>query len=320
MRWLELVWATPILIGLGCGGTVNFSSNGGSSGSTSTGGSTSGIGGAGGATTTTTTTSGTTTTTSGTTTTTTAAMCADACPKVESCGLPANQCAQYLDCNTMQGQCLAACVNDPTVMCSDIIDAFQTQSGPFYDCTQACQGGQGGAGGGVSQACQQCGQNNCQNQFVQCAQQAGFQECQAWLSCVQGCGDSACADACTAAHPAAAPIAQCVCSTCSNDCGTVCSGAGGAGGGGMGGAGGATNTGSGDPQQCQQCGQSQCGTELQQCFGAGFQQCQAWINCTQACQDKACVDACTAQNPAGASLGTCICTKCSPGGCAYTCD
>ncbi len=84
----------------------------------------------------------------------------------------------------------------------------------------------------------------------------------------------------------------------------------------MGGAGGGT----GSPQACQQCGQQQCGTEVQQCFGAGFQECQAWLNCSQACQDKACLDDCSAMHPAGAPVETCICQKCNPGDCSFICN
>jgi hypothetical protein len=76
----------------------------------------------------------------------------------------------------------------------------------------------------------------------------------------------------------------------------------------------------GDPMQCQDCGQQQCQNEIGQCFQAGFQACQSWLDCTQPCQDKACIDACSMMHPAGATLGACICAECSPGGCAYTCD
>ena len=359
MRWLDFVWVAPLMVALGCGNNVTTNTGGGGSATTSDGGTSStgdigaagGTGGAGatggmggaGATGATGGTGGSTTTTTTTTTTGTGggAACETACGLAEMCGLPAGQCQMYLDCNTAQGTCLANCVNQPGVDCAALFAAVQGQPGPLTDCFQGCQGagtggagaggaGTGGAGGGPSADCQQCGQNSCQNAIFQCVQQAGAQECQDWANCVGACSDAACADDCTAMYPGGAVIQQCACSSCAMQCGAICGGGGGTGGagaggagtggGGMGGAGtGGAGGGMGDPMACQTCGQQQCGAEVQQCFG-NFNQCQQWLNCTQPCQDKACVDACSAMYPAGAPVGACICTKCVNGGCGYTCD
>lgn len=349
MRWLDLVWLAPVVLGLGCGGNVQFNSGagagqtsgvgaaggsggagggtaGGATAGSATGGSTGGVAGNGGAT------GGTTMTT---TTTPSGDACMQACDKATQCGLPGDQCAKYLDCNTMQGACAAKCIDDPSVMCADIIGALQGQGGPLLTCLQGCQGGaggaggQGGAGGGPSMQCQQCGQNSCANAFQQCAQQAGFMTCQSWVNCVGKCGDSMCFDACTKMYPAAQPMATCLCTSCGNECANECSGAGGAGGaagaggggaGGVGGAGGAGG-GGGGPMQCQQCAQQNCQNELGQCFQGGFNKCQTWINCAGMCNTKACLDMCTAADPAAAPLEACICgMKCVNSGCGFTCN
>ncbi len=253
MRWLDLGWVLPVVIGLGCGNSVTTdptgsggsgaaTSNGGSGGSGATGG-----GGSGGATVTTTTTpsttsSSSTSSTTSSSTTTFVDTCEEACAKAGGCGLPADTCAQYLSCGTAQGECAAACLNDPNIDCADIFEALQSQSGPLIDCVFGCQGGQGGAGGGGQggagggspAACQDCGQNACQNAFIQCAQSAGFQACQDWLACAQGCSDAACLDACTAMTPGAQVVEDCLCTSCANDCGAVCNGGGGQGGAGGG--------------------------------------------------------------------------------------
>ena len=230
MRWLGLVLVSPLLIGLGCGGNVetNFGGSGGTSTETyPPGGAGGATGGAGGATVTTSssTSSSSSSSTSSTSTSSTSTgggtACDQACAKAGDCGLPQNLCSQYVDCAQPAGQCAADCINDPAIMCSDIFDAVQSQSGPLFDCVAGCQGG-GGAGGGSAQACQTCGQNGCQNAFFQCAQQSSFQDCQAWLQCAQGCQDQACLDACTQMHPAAQVISDCLCTTCAADCSLVC--------------------------------------------------------------------------------------------------
>lgn len=257
MRWLDLVWALPVVIGLGCGNSVQTepTANGGSGGTTSNGGSggagaSAGAGGGmtggggGGVTTATMSTTSSTSSTTSTGSTTFADACEEACSKAGDCGLPADTCLQYLSCGSAQGDCAAGCINDPDIDCNDIINAVTTQQGPLIECVFGCQGGQGGAGGGgnggagggSSQACQDCGQNQCQNAFFQCAQ-GGFQPCQDWLGCAQGCSDAACLDACTAMYPSAQVIQDCLCTSCADDCSAVCDG-GGSGGGGQGGAGG----------------------------------------------------------------------------------
>lgn len=273
MRWLDLgaaskrpgaglLWVLPVVLGLGCGGTVSDEpTNGGGAGSsTSNGGSgatttAAGGGGAGGATVTTT--SSTTTTTSSTTSTTTTTVsgdaCAQACAELGDCGLPGDMCSGFLDCNNPQGQCAAECVTDPAIGCAEIFEAVSSQTGPLIDCVLQCQGsGQGGAGGmgqgGMGQGggsvaeCQQCGQDSCTNAFFQCAQSGGFQACQSWLGCAQGCTDKPCLDACTMMYPAAQPIANCLCTSCAGDCSQVCAGSG-AGGMGQG----------GGPPMCDNC-------------------------------------------------------------------
>ncbi|NUP09756.1 MAG: hypothetical protein HOW73_27235 [Polyangiaceae bacterium] len=164
--------------------------------------------------------------------------CTQACTFVATCGVPGDQCMQYLDCSNPQGACAADCVNAPGVDCNALFAALQGQPGPLTDCIGACQGGMGGGGMGGS--------------------------------------------------------------------GT---GGGGTGGGGM-----------GDAQACQQCAQNQCGAELQQCFQAGAQACQSWVQCAQACQDQACIETCSTMYPAGEPVGDCLCGSCVNDGCGYTCD
>lgn len=154
--------------------------------------------------------------------------CDAACTKVEACGAPAGQCQQNIDCNQPQGACLADCINDPNIDCMEIFQAFQNQSGPFYDCAQTCQGtmstgtGTMTTGSGTQMQCQNCGQQMCQQAGFQCFQMAGQAECQAWISCANACMDAACLDDCTAMHPGGAPIEDCICTSCSNQCGAVC--------------------------------------------------------------------------------------------------
>jgi hypothetical protein len=356
MRWLQLVWLAPLVMGLGCGGTVEVNTGGsagaastanggsgvsgssgsggagassGSAGSGASAGSSGGIGGGGSG--------GSMVTSSGGAGSGGSAgsgggtVCDQACDFAETCGLPGGLCGMYLDCGTMQGTCFAKCVTAPGVDCAAIFAALQGQPGPITACVQGCQNGSGGSGGsgtggmggsGPAPECQQCGQDNCTGAVQQCAQQAGFQECQAWVNCVGNCSDSACVDDCTAMHPGGAVIEQCACTSCAMECSGICSGSGSGGSGGAGGTGGMGGAGGspGDPMACQQCGQQQCGAEVQQCFGAGINACQAWLNCTQSCMDKACIDQCSVDNPAGAALGTCICSECDNIGCGYTCD
>jgi hypothetical protein len=130
-------------------------------------------------------------------------------------------------------------VNDPSIDCADLIAAYQTQSGPAYDCFVGCQssgtggaggaggsagvGGAGGDGGGSSNAdCSNCGQTDCQAAGLQCFQQFGMAECQNWISCAGACGDAACVDACTVSYPGGALIEQCLCTSCSTECMDFC--------------------------------------------------------------------------------------------------
>ncbi|MBK8254228.1 MAG: hypothetical protein IPK82_16365 [Polyangiaceae bacterium] len=324
MRWLDLMWTLPLLTAMGCGNTVTTNNTGGGGGSggamtssSSTGGSTTS------STVTTTTTSSSTSTSSSTTTSGTGGgtVCDQACGKAEMCGLPGGQCGQFVDCGTMQGVCFANCVNDPSVDCGAIFAALQGNPGPLTTCIQGCQGGgtggagTGGAGGGPGSQCQQCGQNQCAQAAFQCFQTSGQAECQGWLSCVDNCLDAACVDGCTMMFPGGAVIEDCACTNCAMECGAICNGTSGTGGAGTGGAGG----GNGDPMACQQCGQQQCGNEVQQCFG-NFQECQSWLNCTQGCQDKMCLDNCSAMFPTGTALGVCLCNSCASTGCGYLCQ
>jgi hypothetical protein len=357
MRWLQLVWMAPLAMGLGCGGNVDVNTGGGgssttanggssgksgsggsggsagssgkggsagASGSSGKGGSGGGLGGSGGSGGSKATSSGGMGGTGG------GSVCDDACALAVMCGLPDGLCEQYLDCGTPQGECFALCVAQPGVDCAELFDALQGNPGPLTDCVQACQGGgtggtggtgMGGAGGsGPSQQCQQCGQDQCAGAAQECFMDNGIQPCQGWINCVGGCSDPACFNGCTAMFPAGKGMADCACGSCAMECSGICSGSGtgGTGGTGMGGSGG-----SGDPgnqMACQECGQQQCASEVQQCFGAGFQVCQAWLSCTQSCMNKKCIDDCSAMIPAGAALGECICSECFDGGCGYTCD
>src|SRR5262245_59454974 len=123
MRWLDLVWALPVMIGLGagCGNTVTDepTNSGGSGAHTSNGGGGSGATGGSCRTTAPTSTTMTTTTPSTTTTTTSSTVtgdaCAVACAEAGMCGLPADTCAMYLSCDMAQGQCAADCINQPDI-------------------------------------------------------------------------------------------------------------------------------------------------------------------------------------------------------------
>lgn len=154
--------------------------------------------------------------------------CDAACTKVETCGAPAGQCQMYVNCNQPQGACLADCVNDPNIDCTEIFQAFQNPpSGPFVACAAGCQntmssGASMTTGTGMMQTCQQCGQNQCQMEAFQCFQQAGQNECQAWIQCANACMDDTCLDGCTMMYPGGAVIEACVCSKCSGSCGAVC--------------------------------------------------------------------------------------------------
>lgn len=209
----------------GAGGQGAGSTGGGGAGTggTSTGGNTSGGGGNGG------------TSTTGGGGAGGGDACVDACGKAAGCGVPQDQCMTFLDCSTEAGTCQAACVNDPSVDCTAIITALQTQQGALYECFVGCGstgtggagggggGGTGGAGGGGSAAqCQQCAQTSCQSQYFQCVQQVGATECQAWLTCISTCADAACVDDCTTAHPGGAGMETCACTSCSTDCADLC--------------------------------------------------------------------------------------------------
>lgn len=152
--------------------------------------------------------------------------CNAACGKAEMCGAPAGQCQMYVDCNQPQGACLADCVNDPSIDCTELFQGLQGQ-GPFAACAAGCQntmssGATMTTGTGMMQTCQQCGQNQCQQEAIQCFQQAGQAECQAWIQCANACMDGACLDGCTMMHPGGAVLEACVCSKCSGSCGAVC--------------------------------------------------------------------------------------------------
>jgi hypothetical protein len=179
-------------------------------------------------------------------------LCDQACAYADTCGLPV--CAfAGIDCNSgMDFDCPAKCILDAS--CAQIFTLLdpQTADPQLVGCLQGCQGmgGAGGGGGmggaGGAQECLDCGFQSCQAEGFACQQAAG---CQPWLSCIQGCSDKACIDACTKANPNASPqsdaVQACLCKSCTNECsafdpcGTGMGGAGGAGGmGGMGGAGG----------------------------------------------------------------------------------
>lgn len=243
MRWLDLMWTLPVLTAMGCGNSVVTNDTGGSGGAGGSGGSsTSNTSSTSSSTVTTTTTSSSTSTSSSTTTTGTGggSACDQACGKAEMCGLPGGQCGQFVDCGTAQGQCFAACINDPSVDCAAIFAALQGNPGPLTTCIQDCQGGgtggagTGGAGGGPGAQCQQCGQNQCAQAAFQCFQTSGQAECQGWVNCVGGCSDAACVDGCTMMFPGGAVIEDCACTTCAMECGAICNGTPGTGGAGGG--------------------------------------------------------------------------------------
>lgn len=97
------------------------------------------------------------------------------------------------------------------------------------------------------------------------------------------------------------------------DCATQCQGTMTSGTGTM-------STGTGVSMQCQQCGQNSCQQAGFQCFQmAGQAECQAWIQCANACTDAACLDDCTAMHPGGQPIQDCLCTSCSME-CAGVCN
>ena len=220
-------------------------------------------------------------------------VCVDACDHVEMC-FGFDICSQIgmFDCSDPQAMCLAQCVNDTpcdqlgqqtfsacSAMCQP--DGGQPDSGPpdgGDECDQAC---------GHAQMC--TGFDVCSQFPIDCADPQ--QQCIA--KCVNGipCG------------PNFLTQAQACQQTCQNppdggppppDGGMMADGGG------------------GDPQQCQQCAQSQCSNQAAACISTPT--CPQWFQCIAGCQDAACTFACDMMYPNAApayqALYTCTCNNC----------
>ncbi len=128
-------------------------------------------------------------------------------------------CGQWLTC-------MQSCNDEP---CSMQCDMQYANAKPLFDaiytcncaaCTADCSDFNScGKVGSSPVDCSTCAQANCIQPLSTCQFNA---LCSQWLSCVQACGDAACADMCDMqyanAKPLYDPVYACTCAQCSADC------------------------------------------------------------------------------------------------------
>ncbi len=164
----------------------------------------------------------------------------------------------------------------------------------------------GGGGCGLSSGdptCDSCLDASCCAENTACVSDA---DCQALLTCGSACKDDACIRACYSAHPSGAAklddLSRCVESSCASQCG---------GGGGPPPPTSTCGFGSGDPT-CDSCLDTNCCADANACMADA--DCTALLDCAQPCANDACVSACEAAHPTGASLlgtlSTCASSTC----------
>jgi hypothetical protein len=155
------------------------------------------------------------------------------------------------------------------------------------------------------QKCGTCSFQACQTEIFACGQ-----KCQGFLSCIQACTDSTCANDCETKYPEGKPIYDCSCSSCTTDCGGLCPSGSGSGS--------SSASGSSSGATCSTCSQLLQGKLGQPCPGSdqlifALYGCACQQNCTMQCgtlcqgqgQPSTTCVACAAQF-CGAELQACI--------------
>ncbi len=250
----------------------------------------------------------------------------DACITGSCCTEDA-ACNGDAECNALVA-CFDACTDDACFStCQTTHAAGMTKLGTFLSCLDtSCRtdcggpppedprgGGGGGVCGGVTSgdaACDACLGTTCCGDVTACIDDA---DCRDFMSCLEGCGDTKCENACQATHPAGAAELGAL-STCVSDNCAACGG------------------GSAPPpppppppgtpascglssglSTCDACINTACCTQSSACVGDA--DCVAFLDCLNACGDEVCANACAASHASGAAkLGdvvTCLDSSCS---------
>ncbi len=153
-------------------------------------------------------------------------VCMQACAHAEMCfGFDVcSMLGNLLDCSNPQNECIGQCVLDTP--CAQLgIDTLQT-------CQSQCQGDAGVMDGGSPMACGQCAQGSCGQAIQGCFQVPGCGSQNpndpSWLNCIFGCGQNPtpqCYTDCDTqfanAAPGYEPVYQCLCTSCTAECGFI---------------------------------------------------------------------------------------------------